>query len=77
VELQAPAATAAVADSGSSSDSANNLQELQLQLYENTKQQYRMNVPVGWDRKEKAGEQQTALESTVQIGVQHEYSMCR
>lgn len=62
VQLQA-AATAAVADRGSSSGSAIAVQE--LQLYENTKQQYRMNVPVSWDRKEKAGEQETALESTL------------
>lgn len=43
-----------LADSSSSSSSSSSVE---LQLYENTKQQYRMQVPVAWERKEKAGAQ--------------------
>lgn len=32
-----------------------------LQVYENSTQQYRMQVPVAWERKEKAGAQHSAV----------------
>ena len=51
-ELQETSAATAVTTSISSSSSTAD----GLQLYENTRQQYRMSVPVAWDRKEKAGE---------------------
>jgi hypothetical protein len=37
-------------------DSAAAQQQDQLQPYVNSQQQYRMSVPTGWEKKDKAGE---------------------
>lgn len=43
------------ADEASLSLEQSTSSSLDLQLYENTKQQYRLQVPAAWERKEKAG----------------------
>lgn len=44
-----------LADASSTTTSSSSSSSQELQLYENSKQQYRMQVPVAWERKEKAG----------------------
>jgi hypothetical protein len=55
-------ATATSSSTSSTSSSIASSSTSDLQLYENTKQQYRMQVPAAWERKEKAGGQKTPWE---------------